>query len=147
MAHTAPAQTKIPTENPQLARGKAARSAAVKPRKPGGARRSALTDGVGRASARDEDRVVIELENGITVYPARDADPRWRAVWYEGESRKHTGTQRRLCQRFIAPPGASAARGRLRETDTAARADPSEGQSPAVGSAGAERRSPHDQPA
>jgi hypothetical protein len=101
--------------------------------------------------------VVVELEGGITVYPARRAGDRWRAVWYEGGrrrqceavtedklavklarvaerlaadapglerpgadliawylspdrhpagrpwSRKHADTQRRLCERFIAP--------------------------------------------
>lgn len=103
------------------------------------------------------DRPVIELEHGITVYPARFEGDRWRAVWYEdGErqqcesvsedklagklekvierlradapnmrrpgadliahyldpdrlpveerwSRKHTHTQRRLCERFASP--------------------------------------------
>ena len=102
-------------------------------------------------------RVVVELEGGITVYPARRAGDRWRAVWYEGGrrrqceavtedklaarlarvaerlaadapglerpgadliawylspdrhpagrpwSRKHADTQRRLCERFVAP--------------------------------------------
>jgi len=102
-------------------------------------------------------RVVIELGCGVTVYPARVAGGRWRAVWYEGGARrqceaatedklaaklekvterltadapnlerpgadlinwylspdrhpagrpwsaKHADTQRRLCQRFIAP--------------------------------------------
>jgi integrase len=102
-------------------------------------------------------RPVIEMEYGITVYPARFEGDRWRAVWYEdGErqqcesaredrlaarleqvterlradaanmrrpgtdliahyldpdrrpvekrwSRKHTHTQRRLCERFAAP--------------------------------------------
>ena len=36
-------------------------------------------------------RVVIELEHGVTVYPARAAGDRWRAVWYEDG-------QRRQCQ-------------------------------------------------
>jgi integrase len=102
-------------------------------------------------------RVVVELECGITVYPAREEGGRWRAVWYEnGERRqceavteeklaiklekvterlaadapnmerpgadliayylspdrhpprkqwsaKHADTQRRLCERFVAP--------------------------------------------
>jgi integrase len=102
-------------------------------------------------------RVVIELEWGVTVYPAREPGDRWRAVWYENGqrrqcqavsedrlaarlemvterlatgalnlerpgadliayylsqnrlpidsqwSRKHTHTQRRLCERFAAP--------------------------------------------
>ena len=36
-------------------------------------------------------RVVIELEWGVTVYPAREPGDRWRAVWYEDG-------QRRQCQ-------------------------------------------------
>ena len=101
--------------------------------------------------------MVVELEGGITVYPARGEGDRWRAVWYEGGrrrqceavaedklaaklakvterlaadapnlerpgadliawylcpdrhpadrpwSRRHADTQRRLCERFIAP--------------------------------------------
>ena len=102
-------------------------------------------------------RVVLELEWGVTVYPAREPGGRWRAVWYENGTRrqceaasedrlaarlekvterlaadapnlerpgadliawylsparhpagrpwsaKHADTQRRLCQRFVAP--------------------------------------------
>jgi len=33
-------------------------------------------------------RVVVELECGVTVYPAREAGDRWRAVWYEGGRRR-----------------------------------------------------------
>ena len=101
--------------------------------------------------------MVVELEGGITVYPARRQGDRWRAVWYEAGrrrqceavaedklgarlarvaerlaadapglerpgadliawylnpdrhpagrpwSRKHADTQRRLCERFVAP--------------------------------------------
>jgi integrase len=101
--------------------------------------------------------VVVELEGGITVYPARGEGDRWRAVWYENGrrrqceavtedklaaklarvterlasdapnlerpgaaliawylcpdrhpagrpwSRRHADTQRRLCERFVAP--------------------------------------------
>jgi len=101
--------------------------------------------------------VVVELDYGVTVYPAREQGGRWRAVWYEDGRRrqceaasegrlavklenvterltadapnlerpgadlvafylsadrhpagrewspKHADTQRRLCQRFIAP--------------------------------------------
>ena len=103
------------------------------------------------------ERLVIEMECGITVYPARAERGRWRAVWYENGqrqqcealtedklaaklekvaerlqadapnmtkpgaalvahyldpdrlpaahrwSRRHTDTQRRLCERFAAP--------------------------------------------
>ena len=34
-------------------------------------------------------RPVIELEFGITVYPARVEHGRWRAVWYEEGERRH----------------------------------------------------------
>jgi integrase len=34
------------------------------------------------------DRPVIELEHGITVYPAREEKGRWRAVWYEDGQRQ-----------------------------------------------------------
>ena len=33
-------------------------------------------------------RVVVELECGVTVYPARVAGGRWRAVWYENGQRR-----------------------------------------------------------
>jgi len=73
-----------------------------------------LASGGGRAATRGSGPV-IELECGITVYPARAEQGRWRAVWHEnGErqqceavhrqwSRKHAHTQRRLCERFAAP--------------------------------------------
>ena len=32
--------------------------------------------------------MVVELEGGITVYPARGEGDRWRAVWYEGGRRR-----------------------------------------------------------
>jgi len=39
-------------------------------------------------SADPPDRPVIELEYGITVYPARFTGDRWRAVWYEDGQRQ-----------------------------------------------------------
>jgi hypothetical protein len=33
-------------------------------------------------------RVVIEVEGGITVYPAREEGGRWRAVWHENGQRR-----------------------------------------------------------
>jgi integrase len=33
-------------------------------------------------------RVVVEVAGGVTVYPARGAGDRWRAVWYEGGRRR-----------------------------------------------------------
>ena len=35
-----------------------------------------------------DSRVVVELDHGVTVYPARVAGGRWRAVWYEGGQRR-----------------------------------------------------------
>ena len=31
---------------------------------------------------------MIELECGVTVYPAREEQGRWRAVWYENGKRQ-----------------------------------------------------------
>ena len=35
-----------------------------------------------------DDRVVVEVAGGVTVYSAREAGDRWRAVWYEGGVRR-----------------------------------------------------------
>ncbi|HUZ26102.1 MAG TPA: hypothetical protein VMV07_20300 [Streptosporangiaceae bacterium] len=43
--------------------------------------------GTGRAATRGGGEV-IELECGITVYPAREEPGRWRAVWYEDGERQ-----------------------------------------------------------
>ncbi|MGH3196401.1 MAG: hypothetical protein ACRDNT_10815, partial [Streptosporangiaceae bacterium] len=43
--------------------------------------------GTGRAATRGGGEV-IELEYGITVYPAREEHGRWRAVWYENCERQ-----------------------------------------------------------
>jgi hypothetical protein len=45
-----------------------------------------LAAGTGRNSARGGE--VIELECGITIYPARSEGGRWRAVWYEAGVRE-----------------------------------------------------------
>ena len=156
MGQSAPVRAKIPTKNPQPSRAGVTRPAATaaRPRRTG---RSAFAAGTARAVTRGDGRVVVEVEGGITVYPARRAGDRWRAVWYEGGrrrqceavaedklalklarvaerlaadapglerpgadliawylnpdrhpagrawSRKHADTQRRLCERFIAP--------------------------------------------
>ncbi len=161
MAPSAPALPKIPTKIPQLARPAASRPAAS-PAHAGArsrrrARPGALVRGDTRAATRGDARVVVELEWGITVYPAREEGGRWRAVWYENGqrrqceaasearlaerlekvterlaadapgmerpgadliayylsparhpagrpwSRRHADTQRRLCERFVAP--------------------------------------------
>ena len=116
-----------------------------------------LVTGEVREGTRGEGRVVVELPNGVTVYPARFEGDRWRAVWTEDGrrrecqdqteagmaarlekiavrlaadapglekpgadlityylspdrhpagrpwSRKHADTERRLCQRYLAP--------------------------------------------
>ena len=156
MAQSAPVRAMIPTENPQPSRAGVTRpmATATRPGRTGG---PVFTAGAGRAATRGDGRVVVELEGGITVYPARRAGDRWRAVWYEGGrrrqceavtedklaarlarvaerlaadapglerpgadliawylspdrhpagrpwSRKHADTQRRLCERFVAP--------------------------------------------
>jgi integrase len=80
MTQAPPAGFKIPTKSPQPAR-KAARSAGR--RAPG----RVLVTGTGRAATRGGGEV-IELECGITVYPAREEPGRWRAVWYEDGQRQ-----------------------------------------------------------
>jgi len=51
------------------------------------ARGRVLASGTGRAATRGGGPV-IELECGITVYPAREEQGRWRAVWYENGERQ-----------------------------------------------------------
>jgi site-specific recombinase XerD len=48
------------------------------------------------------DRVVIELECGVTVYPAREQGGRWRAVWKENGARRQCEavTEDRLATRL-----------------------------------------------
>jgi len=85
MTQAAAPLTKIPTKNPQLRRVVAAR--------PGGRAKSAdrrrlvLAGGTGRAATRGSGEV-IDLEYGITVYPAREEGGRWRAVWQEDGERQ-----------------------------------------------------------
>jgi integrase len=160
-------RSKIPTKIPQPARGGARVSAS--PARAGSRSRrasaSAVLRGDARTTTRSDDRVVVELECGITVYPPlpepkegeKKRPLRWRAVWQENGERqqceavseeklaaklekvaerliadapnmlrsgadliawylspdrhkpasrwsaKHADTQRRLCQRFVAP--------------------------------------------
>ena len=54
---------------------------------PGGCRGLGLAGGSGRAATRGGGEV-IEFENGITVYPARSSEGRWRAVWHENGERQ-----------------------------------------------------------
>lgn len=80
MAQTAPPQPEIPTKSPQPARARVRAGRTARGR--------ALASGTGRAAMRGEGRVVVELECGITVYPARGEGDRWRAVWYENGERR-----------------------------------------------------------
>ena len=99
MAQSAPAVFKIPTKSPQPARSKPGRPVGrAKTRRPASGRVRA--SGAGRA-ATPGGGVVIELEYGITVYPAREEHGRWRAVWYEGAS----GSSARRRARRSWPPG------------------------------------------
>jgi len=82
MTQAAPAQVKIPTESPQPGRSGRPRGRAGAP-----ARARVLAAGTGRESSRGGGEV-IELECGITVYPARSEGGRWRAVWYEAGERQ-----------------------------------------------------------
>ena len=41
-----------------------------------------------RKATRGDDRVVVEVACGVTVYPAREPGDRWRAVWYENGRRR-----------------------------------------------------------
>jgi hypothetical protein len=78
--------SKVPTTSPQPSSGKAARRAGrPSDRRPASGR--VLTSGTGRAATRGGGEV-IELEHGITVYPAREEHGRWRAVWQEGGKRE-----------------------------------------------------------
>ena len=76
MTQAAPAQTKIPTDSPQPSR-KGPALAATRPKKASSpARARVLAGSTGRAATRGGGEV-IELECGITVYPARSAGGRW----------------------------------------------------------------------
>src|SRR5690348_10787547 len=84
-------RSKIPTESPQPARSEARRqatSAGDGSRSRRTARPGTLLRGDTRAATRGDDRMVVELEGGVTVYPARVAGGRWRAVWYEDGRRR-----------------------------------------------------------
>ncbi len=86
MTQAAPARTKIPTKTPQLLHSAAARPAG-RPKGSHTARSRVIASGTGRATTRGSGEV-IELECGVTVYPAREEQGRWRAVWYENGQRR-----------------------------------------------------------
>jgi hypothetical protein len=77
MVHAAPARTKIPTKIPQPAGAGPSRPA--RPRARRAARSPVFVGGTGRPAVRGAGDPVIELEYGITVYPAREGQDRWRA--------------------------------------------------------------------
>jgi integrase len=97
---------KIPTETPQPSAPTPSR-AVGSPGSAGArsgrrARPGAQVRGDTRAATRGDDRVVVEVEGGITVYPARCAGDRWRAVWYEDGRRRQCEaiTETRLAARL-----------------------------------------------
>ena len=96
MTQAPPAIFKIPTKSPQPARGKPGRARPGR-QAPGRAR----VNGTGRAATRGSGEV-IELEYGITVYPAREDHGRWRAVWYEDGERQQceAATEEKLAARL-----------------------------------------------
>ena len=86
MTQAAAAIFKIPTVSPQSAPDKLARPAArARVRLPGPG--PIMASGTGRPAARGGGEV-IELDYGITVYPARRDESRWRAVWHENGERQ-----------------------------------------------------------
>ena len=81
MALSVPSQSKIPTKTPQLAGAGAAPPAPARARaRRSTARGSARVSGETREATRGDDRVVVEVAGGVTVYPARGVGDRWRAV-------------------------------------------------------------------
>jgi integrase len=85
MTQALPASFKIPTESPQPGRKPVRPAGRAKAGRPAPGR--VLANGTGRAATRGGGEV-IELEHGITVYPAREEPGRWRAVWYEDGQRQ-----------------------------------------------------------
>jgi hypothetical protein len=82
----------IPTDSPQPGPARAARpgisGSSGRGKKASGPSRSPVfASGNGRAATRGSGEV-IELECGVTVYPARSAEGRWRAVWHEDGQRR-----------------------------------------------------------
>lgn len=119
MTQAPPVIFRNPTEIPQPTSGRAKRPASrVSNRRRGTGR--VLAGGTGRAAIRGN-RQVIELEHGIVVYPAREKDSRWGAVWWEdGERRQcavrpgrlpgHRGAVAALRPSLFRGPGPKTAR-------------------------------------
>jgi integrase len=87
MTQAPPAVVKIPTGSPQPVPGSAAKPSGRAKKAPRSGRSPVLASGNGRVATRG-DGEVIELECGITVYPARSEGGRWRAVWHEDGQRQ-----------------------------------------------------------
>jgi hypothetical protein len=106
MAPSALATAKIPTEIPQPPAPKPGLDVGS----PGSAgarsgrhvRSGAQVRGGTRPATRGDGRVVVEVEGGITVYPARCPGDRWRAVWYEDGRRRQCEavSESRLAQKL-----------------------------------------------
>jgi hypothetical protein len=86
MAQPAPARAEIPTKSPQLRLVVPAQSSSA-PRKTRGASISSVLAGTARTGTRGDDRVVLEVGCGITVYPPLQEGGRCRAVWQEDGER------------------------------------------------------------
>jgi len=101
MTQAPAAISKIPTESPQPTPRRAASSPGRPRRAPTTGRSPALAVGTGRAATRGGGEV-IELECGITIYPARSEGGRWRAVWYESDERRQceAPTQEKLAAKL-----------------------------------------------
>lgn len=101
MSQAPAAVSKIPTKSPQPAPPRPARPSGRAKKAAGTRRGLALASGSGRAATRGGGEV-IELECGITVYPARTEKGRWRAVWYEDGRRQQceAATEDRLAAKL-----------------------------------------------
>ena len=87
MTQAPPAVVKLPTESPQPPPGQSAKPSGRAKKASRAGRHPVLASGNGRAATRG-DGEVIELEYGVTVYPARSEQGRWRAVWHEDGQRQ-----------------------------------------------------------
>jgi integrase len=121
MTMAAPKRAKIPTDPPQPGRdggGRVAswskisaessqagdgagRESSRGKKASGPVRPRVLATGSGRDSSRGGGKV-IELECGISVYPARSEGGRWRAVWYEAGERQQceAATEQKLAPKL-----------------------------------------------
>ena len=92
MAQAPAAIVKIPTKIPQPVPDRPARAPAAVPapraKKTSGTSRGLVFAGGSGRAARRGGGEVIELECGVTVYPARSEGGRWRAVWHEAGQRQ-----------------------------------------------------------